>query len=52
VARIVGPISGSAVAANTWYPAGSGGRSETFRGAGLTYGLVFVRNFARELLAH
>jgi hypothetical protein len=50
VARLVGPFSGSIVAANTWYPAGYG-RKESVRGAALTFGLVFTRNLIRELAA-
>jgi hypothetical protein len=50
VARLVGPLSGSAVAVNTWYPAGSGGK-ETFRGAGVTFSYIYIRNLIRELEA-
>ena len=49
VARIVGPISGTLVA-STWRPGGLGGRRESVAGVGLTYGLVFIRNLARELV--
>jgi hypothetical protein len=48
VARLVGPISGSAVAVNTWYPATSG-KSETVRQVGTHFGFVFGRNLIREL---
>jgi len=48
VARLIGPISGSAVAVNTWYPSQSG-RSETVREVGRTYGFAFGRNLIREL---
>ena len=48
VARIVGPISGSVVAVNTWYPSGSG-KSESVRQIGLTYGLTYTRNLIHEL---
>lgn len=51
VARLVGPFSGSAVASNTWYPAGYG-RSVTFKETGKTYLFVFGRNLVRELLVH
>ena len=47
VARIVGPFSGSAVAVNTWYPAGSG-RSNVARGAAMQFGLIYIRNLLRE----
>jgi hypothetical protein len=50
VARLIGPMSGSAVAVNTWYPPGSGGR-ETFRQGGVTFGYIYVRNLIRELAA-
>lgn len=50
VARIVGPFSGSAVAINTWYPAGSG-RSNVARGAVLQFGLIYVRNLVRVSLS-
>src|SRR5579863_8282048 len=43
VARLIGPISGSAVAVNTWYPSTSG-RSETARDVAGTFGYVFARN--------
>lgn len=49
VARIVGPFSGSAVAVNTWYPAGSG-RSNVVRGAALHFGLIYIRNLIRVSL--
>jgi hypothetical protein len=49
VARIVGPFSGSAVAVNTWYPAGSD-RLNVARDAGLQFGLKYVRNLVRESL--
>jgi hypothetical protein len=51
VARLVGPISGSAVAVNTWYPATSG-KSETARQVVTHYGFVFGRNLIRELFNH
>lgn len=50
VARLIGPLSGSAVAVNTWYPSGSGGK-ETFRGAGVTFGYIYIHNLLRELAA-
>lgn len=46
MARLIGPFSGSAVAVNTWYPSGSG-RSNILRGAGLQFGLIYVRNLLR-----
>jgi hypothetical protein len=48
VARLVGPVSGSLVATNTWEPAGHG-RAETVKGVGLTFGLVFFRNVIKEM---
>jgi hypothetical protein len=55
VARLLGPISGSAVAINTWYPADSG-RSTSVREVGKetarNYGFVFSRNLIRELWHH
>jgi hypothetical protein len=51
IARLLGPISGSVVATATWYPAGYG-RREIAKEAGLTYGLVFVRNLIREMVRH
>lgn len=51
IARILGPISGNAVAVNTWYPSGTV-RIETAKGAGLTYGLIFTRNLLREFMTH
>ncbi len=48
VARLVGPISGSAVAVNTWYPATSG-KSVTAKEVVTQYGFVFSRNLIREL---
>jgi hypothetical protein len=48
VARLAGPIAGSAVAKNTWYPAGYGA-SEIFREAGFSYAFGFIRNYIREL---
>ncbi|HEY1214000.1 MAG TPA: hypothetical protein VGE93_10255 [Bryobacteraceae bacterium] len=48
IARLSGPIVGSAVAKNTWYPAGYGG-SEIARQAAMSYAFVFVRNLIREL---
>lgn len=50
VARIVGPISGSVVAKNTWYPS-TDGRSETAQGIGISFGMVFGRNLVKEILA-
>jgi hypothetical protein len=50
VARLVGPFSGSAVAVNTWYPAGSG-RSNTAKEAGVQFGLIYIRNLFRESIA-
>ena len=47
VARIVGPVSGSVVAVNTWYPATSG-RSETVTSVFRAYGFVYGRNLIRE----
>ena len=51
VARLVGPLSGAAVATNTWYPSGYGG-TEIARKAGYSYGFAFARNLIRELTAH
>ena len=51
VARLVGPFSGAAVAANTWYPAGSG-KANTAREFGLQFGLIYVRNVIRESIFH
>lgn len=51
VARIVGPISGAAVATNTWYPSGYGG-SEIAKQAGLSYGLVYLRSLIKEAWSH
>ena len=50
IARLVGPISGSLVA-STWRPNGVGKR-DLGPEIGITYGLVFVRNFVRELVKH
>jgi hypothetical protein len=47
-ARLIGPVSGSLVAA-TWRPNGFERRG-VVREIGLNYGLRFVRNFARELV--
>jgi hypothetical protein len=49
VARMVGPFAGSAVAVNTWYPAGSQ-RLNVARDAGLQLGLRYVSNLVRESL--
>ncbi len=51
VARLVGPWSGSAVAVNTWYPSGYGGK-EVARQAGLSYAFLFIRNYIKEVSAH
>jgi len=51
VARMIGPISGAAVATNTWYPAGYGG-SEIAKQAGLSYGLIYLRSLIKEARAH
>lgn len=48
VARLVGPISGSAVAVETWYPAGYGG-SEIFKQGAFSYFFMFARNYVKEL---
>jgi hypothetical protein len=50
VARIVGPFSGSLVATNAWYPAGSASGKESVQGAAVTFGFIFVRNLLREAL--
>ncbi len=49
VARLIGPISGTLVASNTWYPS-SGRRAETAKGLAITYGMVFTRNLVKELI--
>jgi len=51
VARLVGPVSGSAVAIDTWYPKGLGG-AEIARHVGFSYGFSFIRNYLREVSAH
>jgi hypothetical protein len=51
VARIVGPVSGAAVATDTWYPAGYGG-SEIAKEAGLSYGLIYLRSLIKEARSH
>jgi hypothetical protein len=43
VSRLIGPFSGSAVAVNTWYPAGSG-RVNIPKEAGVQFGLRYIRN--------
>lgn len=43
VARFIGPFSGSAVAVNTWYPAGAG-RTNIAKEAGVQFGLRYIRN--------
>lgn len=48
VARLTGPIAGSVVAKNTWYPAGYGA-AEATRQAGMSYAFGFIRNYIREL---
>jgi hypothetical protein len=48
---MIGPISGAAVATNTWYPAGYGG-SEIAKQAGLSYGLIYLRSLIKEARAH
>jgi len=51
VARILGPISGSVVAVNTWYPGGTA-KSESVRETARTFGFVFARNLIHELRSH
>jgi hypothetical protein len=51
VARLVGPFSGSAVAVETWYPAGYGG-SEIFKQGAFSYFFMFARSYVKELTAH
>jgi len=51
IARIIGPFSGSIVAVNTWYPAGSG-KSSVAREVGLQLGLRYAGNLVRESLRH
>lgn len=51
VARMVGPVSGAAVATNTWYPSGYSG-AEIVRQAGLSIGMRFVANCVRQMAAH
>lgn len=43
ISRIVSPFAGSAVAVNTWYPAGSG-KGNIAREAGVGFGLRYIRN--------
>lgn len=52
VARLVAPISGSAVAVNTWYPSGSSSGPEVVRQVGVTFGYIYVRNLIREFAMH
>ena len=52
VARLVGPWSGSAVAVNTWYPAGDKDNSQIVRQAMFGYGFQFIRNYIREVRGH
>ncbi len=42
-ARIVSPFAGSAIAVNTWYPAGSG-KGDVAKEAGVQFGLRYIRN--------
>lgn len=51
VAQLVGPFSSSAVAVETWYPAGYGS-SEIVKQGGFNYFFMFARNYVRELTAH
>jgi hypothetical protein len=46
VARVISPFSGSAVAVNTWYPGGSGGK-DIAKEAALQFGLRYIRNLIR-----
>jgi hypothetical protein len=50
-ARLTGPIAGSVVVKEAWYPGGYG-KAEVFRQAGLSYAFVFIRNYIRELNRH
>ena len=43
ISRFVGPFAGSAVAVNTWYPAGSG-KGDIAKEAGVQFGLRYIRN--------
>jgi hypothetical protein len=48
MARLAGPIAGSAIATNTWYPSGYRG-AETAKQIGMSYSFTFLRNYVREL---
>ena len=43
ISRFVSPFAGSAVAVNTWYPAGSG-KGDIAKEAGVQFGLRYIRN--------